>query len=231
MRQPPFPAFPDPRRKAMPAPPRMTMPAPPRLTTPAPPRMTMPAPPRTAHEHAAHRPDRSVESFSSGSRRGGAGRERASAAGRRPRLVILREPFFRERVGFLSDAGRPAARSTRNLRAREGSGTSRRGPGMGETPGTGPGGAPAGPPRSSKWSPRSSGRPQRPIPPWSAFATGSDKRSRRGSRGGAVVRFGELHDVGVGAGTRAEGGRRPGGCPVRPCRPRGSTAHTARTPL
>ena len=84
---------------------------------------------------------------------------------------------FRERVGFQSNAHLPPARSTRNLRAREGSGTGRRDPGMGEAPGTGSGGrdrsgcrapsrtsAPAGPAVSSKWSLRSSGRPQRPPP-------------------------------------------------------------------
>jgi len=43
-----------------------------------------------------------------------------------------------------------------------------------------------------------------------------------------VVRLGEVHDVGVGVGTGEAGGRGPGGCPVRPCRPRGSTARPAR---
>ena len=56
-----------------------------------------------------------------------------------PRPVILREPFFRERVGFQSNAQMGGTRSTGNLRARGESGASRRDPGMGETPGTGPG--------------------------------------------------------------------------------------------
>ena len=47
---------------------------------------------------------------------------------------------------------------------------------------------------------------------------------RRGPVGRVVARLGEVHDVGVGVGTRAEGGRGPGGRPVRPCRPRGSAA-------
>ena len=47
-----------------------------------------------------------------------------------------------------------------------------------------------------------------------------------------------VHDVGTGADTRAEGGRRPGGCPVRPRRPRPSASadpaqapQSARSPL
>ena len=54
----------------------------------------------------------------------------------------------------------------------------------------------------------------------------------------AVARLGEVHDVNTGADTRTEGGRRPGGCPVRPHRPRPSNAadpaqapRSARSPL
>ena len=44
---------------------------------------------------------------------------------------------------------------------------------------------------------------------------------RRRPVGRTVARLGEVYDVGVGAGTRAEGGRGPGGRPIRPRRPRG----------
>ena len=60
----------------------------------------------------------------------------------------------------------------------------------------------------------------------------------RTGRGRAVARLGEVHDVGVGAGIRAEGGRRPGGHPIRPRRPRPSASagpaqapRSARSPL
>ena len=42
-----------------------------------------------------------------------------------------------------------------------------------------------------------------------------------GTVGRAVARLGEVHDVGAGADTGEAGGRRPGGDPVRPRRPRG----------
>ena len=62
------------------------------------------------------------------------------------------------------------------------------------------------------------------------FVADLDKLPPRTGRGRAVARLGEVHDVNTGAGIRAEGGRRPGGHPIRPRRPRESPAHTARTP-
>ena len=65
-----------------------------------------------------------------------------------------------------------------------------------------------------------------------------DNWRRRGPRGEGVARLGEVHDVNTGADTRAEGGRGPGEHPVRPRRPRPSTAagpaqapQSARSPL
>ena len=45
-----------------------------------------------------------------------------------------------------------------------------------------------------------------------------------GTVGRAVARLGEVHDVGAGADTGEAGGRRPGGHPVRPRRPRKSAS-------
>ena len=58
------------------------------------------------------------------------------------------------------------------------------------------------------------------------FVADLDNPSPRTGRGRVVVRLGEVHDVGVGVGvgTGEAGGRGPGGCPVRPCRPRPSAA-------
>ena len=71
-----------------------------------------------------------------------------------------------------------------------------------------------------------------------AFVADLDNWRRRGPRGEGVARLGEVHDVGTGAGTRAEDGRGPGGHPVRPRRPHPSTAadpaqapQSARSPL
>ena len=90
---------------------------------------------------------------------GPAGRARSAAGS-----PAFGPSFFRERVGFQSNAYLPSARSTGNLRAHEGSGASRRELGMGETPrdlsgwrGPSRVGVPAGLAGSSKWSPRSSG--------------------------------------------------------------------------
>ena len=67
----------------------------------------------------------------------------------------------------------------------------------------------------------SSGVPARSGPLWQIWTTGA----AAGPVGRAVARLGEVHDVGASAGTRAEGGRRPGGRPVRPRRPRPSAPH------
>ena len=71
-----------------------------------------------------------------------------------------------------------------------------------------------------------------------AFVADLDNWRRRGPRGEGVARLGEVHDVNTGADTRAEGGRGPGEHPVRPRRPRPSTAagpaqapQSARSPL
>ena len=76
--------------------------------------------------------------------------------------------------------------------------------------------------------------PARSGPLWQIWTTGA----AAGPSGRAVARLGEVHDVGTGAGIRAEGGRRPGGCPVRPRRPRPSASagpaqapRSARSPL
>ena len=61
-----------------------------------------------------------------------------------------------------------------------------------------------------------------------AFVADLDNWRRRGPRGEGVARLGEVHDVNTGADTRAEGGRGPGGYPVRPRRPRPSAARPAR---
>ena len=61
-----------------------------------------------------------------------------------------------------------------------------------------------------------------------AFVADFDNPRRRGPRGEGVARLGEVHDVNTGADTRAEGGRGPGGYPVRPRRPRPSAARPAR---
>ena len=193
------------------------------------------------------------------------------------------------------------ARSTRNLRARGGSGASRRGPGMGEPPGTGLGGgilprasgsfpdrrshgpdgvvevvtaviganaaaaarpatAPPGRPTGADCPnlpqrPRSSRsareetlifrpflhRRSRPGAPlwqiWTRPHPGSPQephqhhaeknnlpRAAAGTVGRAVARLGEVHDIGAGADTGEAGGRRPGGYPVRPRRPRKSAS-------
>ena len=80
----------------------------------------------------------------------------------------------------------------------------------------------------------SSGVPARFGSLWQIWTTGA----AAGPVGRAVTNLGEVHDVGAGAGTRVEGGRRRGGCPVRPCRPRPSAAagpaqapRSARSPL
>ena len=49
-------------------------------------------------------------------------------------------------------------------------------------------------------------------------------RAAAGTVGRAVARLGEVHDVGAGADTGEAGGRRPGGHPVRPRRPRKSAS-------
>ena len=61
-----------------------------------------------------------------------------------------------------------------------------------------------------------------------AFVADLDNWRRRGPCGEGVARLGEVHDVDTGADTRAEGGRGPGGHPVRPRRPRPSAARPAR---
>ena len=62
--------------------------------------------------------------------------------------------------------------------------------------------------------------PARSGPLWQIWTTGAVA----GPVGRAVVRLGEVHGVGAGAGTGEAGGRGPGGRPVRPRRPRESTA-------
>ena len=59
---------------------------------------------------------------------------------------------------------------------------------------------------------------------WQIWTTGA----AAGPVGRAVARLGEVHDVDTGVGIRAEGGRRPGGHPVRPRRPHPSTTRPAR---
>ena len=70
----------------------------------------------------------------------------------------------------------------------------------------------------------SSGVPARSGPLWQIWTTGA----AAGPVGRAVARLGEVHDVNTGADTRAEGGRGPGGRPVRPHRLRGGVARPAR---
>ena len=65
-----------------------------------------------------------------------------------------------------------------------------------------------------------SGVPARSGPLWQIWTTGA----AAGPSGRAVARLGEVHGVGVGVGTGEAGGRGPGGRPVRPRRPRKSTA-------
>ena len=79
----------------------------------------------------------------------------------------------------------------------------------------------------------SSGAPARSGPLWQIWTTGA-----AAGRPGRAFPASAVHDVNTGADTRAEGGRRPGGCPVRPCRPRPSASagpaqapRSARSPL
>ncbi len=66
----------------------------------------------------------------------------------------------------------------------------------------------------------SSGVPARFGSLWQIWTTGA----AAGPVGRAVARLDEVHDVGTGTDTRAEGGHGPGGYPVRPRRPRPSAA-------
>ena len=88
--------------------------------------------------------------------------------------------------------------------------------------------------KSAEYQRFSSGVPARSGPLWQIWTTGA----AAGPVGRAVVRLGEVHGVGAGAGTGEAGGCGPGGCPVRPHRPRPSTAadpaqapRSARSPL
>jgi len=78
----------------------------------------------------------------------------------------------------------------------------------------------------------SSGVPARSGPLWQIWTTGAAAAPWRAFPASAV------HDVNTGTDTRAEGGRRPGRCPVRPRRPRESASagpaqapRSARSPL
>ncbi len=88
--------------------------------------------------------------------------------------------------------------------------------------------------KSAEYQRFSSGVPARSGPLWQIWTTGA----AAGPVGRAVVRLGEVHGVGAGAGTGEAGGCGPGGCPVRPHWPRPSNAadpaqalRSARSPL